>query len=291
MNDIQFAEYMDALADKHANRIINALVKLENRISALTISAPDNAGALFDLEWAINARDQLRVILQEEYLVDVDELIRSYDESEIEAYKMMEQYSDFTRLDRSIINQLKTLTFQGFDDVASTFINEIADEMYSYTLTGRNKADMVQSIRHKINGVYAATDDEEASRLVAIAQNGTEEESKDAVNKLHTLYARDRLGRNLRRYSVQMAQDSIMQYNQRVILRSAMESGVDKWKYTGSVVRDSREFCVKHAGQKFTTEQYLKTWESEEWAGKAQGDPFIVRGGYNCRHILRPSRR
>jgi len=28
---------------------------------------------------------------------------------------------------------------------------------------------------------------------------------------------------------------------------------------------------------------------SQTWQGKAQGDPFVVRGGYNCRHHWQPT--
>ena len=49
-----------AKAESHQARLAAALVKLENRIIDLLAEAPLKDGALFDLEWAIQARAQLR---------------------------------------------------------------------------------------------------------------------------------------------------------------------------------------------------------------------------------------
>jgi hypothetical protein len=53
------------------------------------------------------------------------------------------------------------------------------------------------------------------------------------------------------------------------------------------VIRDSREFCRNNVGKTFTEEEINSKWQGS-WAGKAPGDPFIVRGGYNCRHHWLP---
>jgi hypothetical protein len=84
-----------------------------------------------------------------------------------------------------------------------------------------------------------------------------------------------------------MAQDSLMQFDASINTAIGKQSGATKWKYYGGTVRDSRPFCVEHAGQVFTDEEIEETW-SGSWKGKASGDPFIVRGGYNCQHHWRP---
>ena len=30
-------------------------------------------------------------------------------------------------------------------------------------------------------------------------------------------------------------------------------------------------------------------WNRQSWGGKSPGDPFIVRGGYRCRHTWIPT--
>ena len=39
-------------------------------------------------------------------------------------------------------------------------------------------------------------------------------------------------------------------------------------------------------GKTYTKEEIEEIW-SGSWAGKISGDPFVVRGGYNCRHRFR----
>ena len=39
----------------------------------------------------------------------------------------------------------------------------------------------------------------------------------------------------------------------------------------------------KRKGGLFTKDEVRKLWQ-RSWKGKQPGDPFIVRGGYNCRH-------
>ena len=36
-----------------------------------------------------------------------------------------------------------------------------------------------------------------------------------------------------------------------------------------------------------TEEELRRIWQGS-WAGKSEGDPFIVRGGYRCRHTWLP---
>lgn len=282
-----YAELLDKLADKHQERLQEALFVLEDRIAQLMSEAPTEGGSLFDLEWAIAARPEIRAAMEEVYLSEVDSIIREYVGVADDTAAMLTTYGNFTRLDRATISQLQRLSFQGFEAVANEFIDTIASEVYQSTLTGRAFSDSVKSIRQSINGVYIASDEVEAQRLVDIAQNGTAAESAAAIQQLQTKYARDRVGNNLRKYSTVYAQDSLMQFSASANVAIGKESGADKWKYYGSVIRDSREFCKEHAGKTYTEEEIRDIWQGE-WKGKSAGDPFIVRGGYNCRHHFRP---
>ena len=92
----------------------------------------------------------------------------------------------------------------------------------------------------------------------------------------------------MRRYASQMVHDSLMQFDAGINVAAGKEVGATEWKYYGSVIQDSRPWCVKHAGKRFTEDEIREMWANNEWQGKAPGDPFIVRGGYNCRHHWRP---
>ena len=283
----EYSDLLDRLADKHQPRIAAALQELEERIAQLMASAPLRDGELFDLEWALSARPELRKLIDDIYLAEVQASIAQYKNVSASALSMLKTYGDFTNVDASVINQLQRLSFQGFEAIAAEYLDVLATEIYQSTLTGRAFSESVKNLRQSINGIYISSDSLEAKKLVDIAANGTKAQQAAAVEKLQTLYGRDRTGRNLRRYSVQMMQDSLMQFDASINTAIGKESGAEKWKYYGSLVRDSREFCEERAGKVFTNEEIATQW-SGSWAGKAPGDPFIVRGGYNCRHHWRP---
>tara|TARA_R110000796_G_scaffold61714_1_gene142703 strand:+ start:3190 stop:4092 length:903 start_codon:yes stop_codon:yes gene_type:complete len=286
--DSDYSEILDRLADSHQERLAAALKTLEENVADLMAQAPLKDGNLFDLEWAVNARPQLKAALEADYLAEVDRAVRDYSAVSAQASEMLSTYGDFTKLDPKVISQLQRLSFQGFEGVANEYLDILANEVYQSTLTGRSFNDTVKNIRQSINGVYIQSDSVEANRLVDVAANGTASQSAEAVKQLQTIYARDRVGNNLRRYSTQMAQDSLMQFDAAINTAIGKESGATSWKYYGSTVRDSRPFCVEHAGQIFTDEEIVETWAGS-WKGKASGDPMIVRGGYNCQHHWRPA--
>ena len=283
--DIDHAKIVQALTESHEKRLLNILKQLEEQVASLVMSAPTSDKQLFDLKWAIDARADLERIMRDTYLTEVDSQVRDYDQIVASMETMLNDYTDYTGLDPEIVSQLKRVSFQGFEDIASTFSNDLAEELYQSTLTGRDMAESVRNMRQKINGVYIASDDAEIERLVELAQAGDE----SAVRELHQKYAADRAGNNMRRYARQMVFDSAMQFDASINVAAGKDIGADRWKYYGSVITDTRAWCAKHAG-KVLSEDYIRTeWPKNNWKGKADGDPFIVRGGYNCRHHFHPA--
>ena len=286
--DIDHARIIERLGDTHEARLQEALRRLEERVVGIVSTAPTKAGKLFDLEWAISARTQIQSVLEQEYLAEVQAVIGNYDEAVASAQTMIGAYTDFTEIDSAVIRNLKRLSFQGFEAIGAEYLDVMANEIYQNTLTGRPVADSIKTLRHTINGVYIESDSAEANKLVDIAKNATGKTQQEAIDKLHTLYARDRVGNNLRRYASQMVHDSLMQFDSSIVTSAGKEAGAEKWKYYGSVIRDSRDWCKEHAGKTYTEEEIREMWANNSWGGKAPGDPFIVRGGYNCRHHFRP---
>ena len=284
--DITHAQFIERLGDTHEQRITDALVALEERITALMSAAPLKDGKLFDLEWALAARRDILQSITEEYLQVANDNVLQYQQAAESAAKMISKYVDFVGVSPEVLSALKRQSFQGFEDIANTFLNDISNEVYQNTLTGRPVAESIKTIRQKINGVYAQSDKVEIQRLVDVAAAGGAD-AEDAIKKLHSVYAADKVGNNMRRYATQMVHDSLMQFDAAINVQAGMETGADKWKYYGSVIRDSRPFCKEHAGKIYTESEIREIWQGN-WTGKAPGDPFIVRGGYNCRHHFRP---
>ena len=285
-SDNQHARFLEALGEAHEKRIVEALAALEARLAKLIAQAPLKQGALFDLEWAIAARKDILAAIQTEYLTESSRIVDEYTKAAVSAAQMLNEYGDFVGITDDVIRALKTQSFQGFQDIAGTFLNELATELYQNTISGRSIDESILAIRQKINGVYAQSDQVEIQKLVNIANAGGAA-AEEAISKLHSIYAADKLGNNMRRYASQMVHDSLMQFDASIVTKTGMDSGADAWLYYGSNINDTREFCRTHSGKTYTEEEIRQIW-SGDWAGKSSGDPFIVRGGYNCRHHWRP---
>jgi hypothetical protein len=289
------AEILEKLADNYERLLAESLVEFEKSIVTMIASAPTSAGKLFDLQFAIGMQKSLREAVEKEVLIGVHKSIANFDVIEkalIDMYGETGIDKALLTVDRKTVRELKKLTFKGFEDVANTFIDSIGREIYQNTLTGKPLADSIVAIRHQINGVYIQTNDAEAQELVEfIAEHkhdpAMESAVDSAVEKLHTKYARDRVGNNLRRYATQQLQDGLMQYSASINMQMANQLGADKFKYYGTVVDDTRQWCKDHIGKVMTEDEIRDEWASNSWAGKSSSDPFIARGGYNCRHHWR----
>lgn len=287
MADIDHARIVERLGDTHEERLLSVLKDLEDEISSIILDAPLDDGRLSDLAWATQARADIQRAFRETFLTEADSFIREYD-SIIESMSgMFQEYGGLFEVPPEVISQLKQVSFRGFEDIASTFTDELADELYQNTLAGRPVAESVKNMRQKINGVFMESDKAEINRLVAIAEQAGDA-ADEAIEALHREYAADRTGKNMRRYASQMVRDSLHQFDASINVAAGKEIGAEKWKYYGSVVRDSRKWCADHAGKTYTEEEVREMWANNSWTGKAPGDPFIVRGGYNCRHHWRP---
>ncbi|MCK5605188.1 hypothetical protein KAR91_25075, partial [Candidatus Pacearchaeota archaeon] len=63
--------------------------------------------------------------------------------------------------------------------------------------------------------------------------------------------------------------------------------GAEHFRYSGSLIKDSRQWCKDHAGKIYTRAE-IDGWRDQSWGGKKEGDPFITLGGWGCRHYLVP---
>ena len=290
---------LEKLADQHEERIINVLYTLEEDVIKAVTKA--SGGELVSTRLAIQLQPELRSIIESTFLEEADLLINS--EYNLIAKEVLDtfgkmpipaKFKNLTQVDLQTINALKYQSFSGFEDIAERFLKTINDEIYQSTIVGRPFNDVVRNIRSHINGVYQKSNQAEINELVDfINENKFVESQKtqvqSAVTKLQTEYAADRAGENLRRYAGQIAHDSVMQFHGQFTVKKAKESGLKHFTYTGTLVRDSRPFCVNMVGRTLTEKEIRDRWNSQSWKGKSSGDPFIVRGGYRCRHTWIPT--
>ena len=91
------------------------------------------------------------------------------------------------------------------------------------------------------------------------------------------------LDNDLQRYSKTMLHDALFEFSSSVQQAAAAEAGITTFRYEGDTIESTRPFCERHVGKEYTTEEIYEIW-NDSWQGKRSGDPFRVRGGYNCRH-------
>ena len=294
------SKILDQLADQHEERIINTLYRLEDDIIKEVTTA--TGGSIdVDTRIAIQLQPKLRTAIENNFLEEADLIINeeynkiakdvldNFGEMPIPA-----RFKNLTEVDLRTINALKYQAFAGFEDIAERFLKVINDEVYQSIIAGRPFDDMVKNIRSHINGVYQQSNINEINSLVDFINENKYDASKksqveEAIRKLHTEYAADRSGNNLRRYASQIAHDSVMQFHGQFTVKKAKDSGLNHFRYTGTLVRDSRPFCRNMVNKTFTETEVRDIWNSRSWAGKSTGDPFIVRGGYRCRHTWIPT--
>ncbi len=289
------AKAITSLEDKQQELLIKALQQLENKVVETALNLPNRNGILFDTRLAIEIRPKLQQAIEELYLTKVQTFINDYDKvaaNIVATYGKLpipNEFKQITEIDLQVIQQLKKISFSQFQNLGNEFVNTLANEVYQSTLTGRPVVEMVQTLKSKINGIYQQSDNTKAQQLVDyIANNPNGAEVDTAVSQLQTIYGRDRLGDNLNRYATQIVQDSLMGFDGQFAKFRADQLGLTSYVYYGSIIRDSRDFCIENANKIFTEDEIRQKWADETWQGKAQGDPFVVRGGYNCRHHFQP---
>ena len=293
------SKILDKLADQHEQRIIDVLYRLEEDVIKEVTRA--TGGKLVSQRLAIQLQPAIRNLIETTFLQEADTIINEeYNKiakEVLDTFGKMpipKKFKSLTEVDLTTLNALKTQSFSGFEDIAERFLKVINDEVYQSTIAGRPFDDMVTNIRSHINGVYKQSNVAEINELVDFINENKFDSAKklqveEAVRKLHTQYASDRAGNNLRRYASQIAHDSVMQFHGQFTVAKAKDAGLTHFTYTGTLVRDSREFCVSMLNKTLTEEQIRDMWNNRAWQGKSTGDPFIVRGGYRCRHTWIPT--
>jgi len=275
------------LETQHQKLLVDTLQNLEKEVVRLVSRL------------AIEIRPKLQKAIEDLYLTKVQTFINDYDKiagTIVATYGKLpipNEFKQITEADLTTIQQLKKIAFTQFQNLATEFSNTLAQEVYQSTLVGKPFADVVETVRAKINGIYQQADTRKQKELVdfvqaqRIAGKTNTEDFKTAVDELKQSYGSTVTGANLAVYSSQIVQDALMGFDGQFAKFRADELGLTSYVYFGSIIRDSRDFCVEHANKIFTEEEARQLWQND-WQGKSGSDPFIDRGGYNCRHHWQP---
>ena len=298
---------LDRAEQEYYRTLQRTLDKIEDDVVKLAgRDLPTQAGKLIELQAAIAIRPKIRTILNTEYLKWADTVTKkgfNRQAKRIErAFKEIGnipiEFQELTKGDLNLIKNLKVQTYTQFKDVSNTFTKRLSDKIYQNTLVGRDFVELEKELRQTINGIYSKTDDREAQKLVDFVKQNKNKRSMQvrvdkAVQTLQSKFGRDRAGENMRRYASQILNDGLREFDAQVNAKKALDAGLEYVKYSGDIIPTTRSICrnvlngvySKRAGNIFTVDEVRKLWERlPPWKGKRPGDPFIVRGGYNCRH-------
>ncbi len=262
-NNIQIAakessDLLDELLEKFDDHLLAVLREIDTEIQFLLRKLDVNKDGKItftevNLKRALALRPQIIRIVKERYgellsvWVATSDRVAEFALTQLRAIDILDKSASFTTFDTTVIEALRMMGLEELKTKDVFTSQEVARKRYILTLFGGNYKDLVNAIKAKLKSLKAGI-----SRTTAET----------------------------------LAHDSLMQTYATVQNIKAIEAGSDRFLYFGSLVRDSRPFCVERAGKIFTREQ-IEKWNNETWEGKIPGlNVFIQRGGYGCRHHL-----
>jgi hypothetical protein len=286
---------LDNLEAQHQELLFKTIQRLEREVVSIASELPTRTGELYSTRLAIEIKPKLQQAIEELYLKPVQTFIKDYDNIAgviVATYGKLPipvEFKSITEADLVVIQQLKRLAFTNFQNLGNELANTLAGEVYQSTLVGRSFNNMVETIREKINGIYQFSDNKKAQQLVEYISNNPDGSQVDtAIDELKQTYGRTTEGDSFVKYASLLVTDSIMGFDGQLAKFRADELGLSSYLYYGSIIKDSRNFCRLHTGKVYTEEQINEIWANDTAQGRDQGSPFIVRGGYNCRHSWQP---
>jgi len=167
------------------------------------------------------------------------------------AFKGVSIVPEFSTADADMIRIMQNDTLNEVSAMAAQWGAQVNSAIYSGAIAGTSRADLLMQTAQLLVG--------------------------------HT----DARGRTMGNYVNTIVNTRVAELDTLMLLRKGDEAGIEHWRYEGTLIKDSRPWCVDHAGKVLTADE-IDQWRNAQWAGKKSGDPFVVRGGWNCRHGWSP---
>jgi len=279
------SEIIDEVLDGFDDYMDSASKVLENRI-AQRILETKTKDELLGLRVVINDDFEELVSLK------VREYIKEFDKIAVDTTKMVGD--EITPLDNRVASELKAQAYQSIDESVKTGRENVNTEIVIGAIAGMTVQAIAQNSRHAISGLFIQTTDLQTTLLqkqLKTLRKATTKDTKTMAKVYSTLknkFAGVTVGSSLNDTVKAGMHDKVMDFDAVFIKHRAEQAGLTKFKYTGSLVSESRDFCIRNVGRTFTKAEAQSLWSRQSWKGKRSGDPFVVRGGHNCRHFWIP---
>jgi hypothetical protein len=279
------SEVIDEILDGFDDYMDSASKVLENRI-AQRILETKTKDELLGLRGVIN--DDFEELIS----LKVREYMKEFDKVALDTTKMVGD--EITPLDNRVASELKAQAYQSIDESVTTGRENVNSEIVIGAIAGMSIQAIAQNSRHAISGLFIQVDDIETTLLqkkltrLRKATTRKEDDIAKTFTALKKKFAGVNVGSSLNNTVKAGMHDKVMDFDAVFIKHRADQAGLTKFKYTGSLIAESRDFCIRNVGRTFTKAEAQSLWSSQSWKGKRSGDPFVVRGGHNCRHFWVP---
>ena len=209
--------------------------------------------------------------------------------------------------DTATQNTLLTQSQASLSSTVDAHSEDVISTVVLGTVAGLGTVAMINQVRGRISGIWMDSNDPEVRKaqrklrkMMGTSNSAYRDESIDLATPLAAYAATVALIKRklpgdvntAASLAVKMetASDNIVrQYNGTFIQSLAERLGIRKYKYVGGrTIKTTRDFCKEHLNKIYSKKEIERIWNTQSWTGKEPGDPFIVAGGYGCRHYLAP---
>lgn len=179
-------------------------------------------------------------------------------------------------------------------DVVNTGVEDMMSTLVLAGAVGATTQALVNSARGRISGVFMESTDSTVRKTQRQLQrlldkgDANPDEIRGAVKRIRERLTGVNTTASLRDLTAKTVQDTVMKFDGAYTTGKAKRAGIKRFRYDGGVIAETREWCREHTGETYTEDEIYALWETSSWAGQEPGDPFVVRGGYNCRHFWVP---
>ena len=269
-----FDDYMDSATKVLENRVAQRILETKTIDELLELRGPIHS----DFEELISLK--------------VRDYIKEFDKIAADTAAMVGD--GITPLDNRVASELKAQAYQSLDESVNTGRENVNTEIVVGAIAGLTVVSIAQNSRHAISGLFIQTDDlattllQKKLKRLRRATVRQEDKIRIAAAALKNKFAGVTVGSSLNDTVSGEMHDKVMDFDAVFIKHRAQQAGLTKFKYTGTSSANSRDFCMRNQGKVFTEAEAKSLWSSDRWKGKRSGDPFVVRGGYNCRHYWIP---
>lgn len=182
--------------------------------------------------------------------------------------------------------------------VQEKYLTEIDDIVREYSAVAAEAQAMLGAYTE-----FAQLNNEVVAQLQQLTFNGFEKLGEEFIEEVATqVYKntltnasfaesvqqiRNSVDADLGRYAQVALHDGLMDFDRSITMNMSLKAGAERFKYYGADDEKTRDHCAKYVGKTLTIDEINEAW-SGDWSGKRSGSPFVVAGGYNCRHRFRP---